>query len=65
MLAGLAIVILLIFAGLNSLAMLAVGLATAVAGLAAAYSFLSRRGMWRFSFPRGMWRWLSLAASRY
>ena len=51
-LAGLAIVILLVFAGLKSLAMLAVGVAAAVVSLAAAYVFLSRRGMWR---------WLSLA----
>jgi diacylglycerol kinase family enzyme len=51
-LAGLAIAILLIFAGLKSLAMLAVGLAAAVVSLAAAYFFLSRRGIWR---------WLSLA----
>ena len=51
-LAGLAIVILLVFAGLKSLAMVAVGLAAAVVGLAAAYFVLSRRGIWR---------WLSLA----
>ena len=51
-LAGLAIVIVLVFAGLKSLAMLAVGLAAAIVGLAAAYFFLSRRGIWR---------WLSLA----
>ena len=51
-LAGLAIVVLLAFAGLKSLAMLAAGLAAAVVGLAAAYFFLSRRGIWR---------WLSLA----
>ncbi|HXZ78059.1 MAG TPA: diacylglycerol kinase family protein [Streptosporangiaceae bacterium] len=51
-LAGLAIAILVIFAGLKSLAMLAVGLAAAVVSLAAAYIFLSRRGIWR---------WLSLA----
>ena len=51
-LAGLAVVILLVFAGLKSLAMVAVGLAAAVVSLAAAYVFLSRRGMWR---------WLSLA----
>ena len=47
-----AIVILLVFAGLRSLAMLAVGGAAAVVGLAAAYFFLSRRGLLR---------WLSLA----
>jgi diacylglycerol kinase family enzyme len=52
-LAGLAIAILLVFAGLKSLAMVAVGLAAAVVGLAAGYFFLSRRGIWR---------WLSLAA---
>jgi hypothetical protein len=51
-LAGAAIVILVVVAGLKSLAMLAVGLAAALAGLAAAYVFLSRRGLWR---------WLSLA----
>ena len=51
-LVGLAIVILLVFAGLKSLAMVAVGLAAAVVSLAAAYSFLSQRGIWR---------WLSLA----
>ena len=50
-LAGLAILI-LVFAGLKSLAMLAVGAAAAVVSLAAAYFFLSRRGIWR---------WLSLA----
>jgi diacylglycerol kinase family enzyme len=51
-LAGLAIVILLVFAGLKSLAMVGVGLTAAVVSLAAAYLFLSRRGIWR---------WLSLA----
>jgi diacylglycerol kinase family enzyme len=51
-LAGLAIVIVVVFAGLKSLAMLAVGLAAAVVSLAAAYVFLSRRGVWR---------WLALA----
>jgi diacylglycerol kinase family enzyme len=50
-LAGLAIVSLVVVAGLKSLAMLAVGLAAAVASLASAYVFLSRRGLWR---------WLSL-----
>jgi hypothetical protein len=54
-LAGLAIVILLVFAGLKSLAMVVVGLAAAVVGLAAAYFFLSRRSIWR---------WLSLAVFR-
>ena len=52
MLAGLAIVLLLVFAGLKSLAMLAVAVAAAVVSLAAAYVFLSRRGVLR---------WLSLA----
>ncbi len=51
-LAGAAIVILAVFAGLKSLSMLAVGLAAALVSLAAAYIFLSRRGIWR---------WLSLA----
>ena len=51
-LAGVAIVILLLFAGLRSLTMLAVGAAAAVVSLAAAFFFLSRRGIWR---------WLSLA----
>jgi len=50
-LAGLAIVSLVVVAGLKSLTMLAVGLAAAVASLASAYVFLSRRGLWR---------WLSL-----
>jgi hypothetical protein len=48
-LAGLAIAILVIFAGLKSLAMLAVGVAAAVVSLAAAYFFLSRRGIWRWT----------------
>jgi diacylglycerol kinase family enzyme len=47
-LAGLAIVILVIFAGLKSLAMLAVAVVAAVVGLAAAYVFLSRRGVLRW-----------------
>ena len=51
-LAGLAIVLLLVFAGLKSLAMLAVAVAAAVVSLAAVYVFLSRRGVLR---------WLSLA----
>jgi diacylglycerol kinase family enzyme len=51
-LAGLAIVSLVLVAGLKSLAMLAIGLVAAVVSLAAAYFFLSRRGLWR---------WLSLA----
>jgi len=50
-LAGLAIVILVVFGELKSLAMFAVGLAAAVVSVAAAYFFLSRRGMVR---------WLSL-----
>ena len=44
--------ILALFAGLRSLSMLAVGLAAAAVSLAAAFFFLSRRGIWR---------WLSLA----
>ena len=51
-LVAVAIVILVLFAGLRSLAMLAVGGAAAVVSLAAAYFFLARRGIWR---------WLSLA----
>ena len=51
-LAALAIVLLLVFAGLKSLAMLAVAVAAAAVSLAAAYVFLSRRGILR---------WLSLA----
>ena len=50
-LAGLAIVILVVFAELKSLAMFAVGLVAAVVSVAAAYFFLSRRGIAR---------WLSL-----
>jgi diacylglycerol kinase family enzyme len=50
-LAGVAIVILVVFAELKSLAMFAVGLAAAVVSVAAAYFFLSRRGIVR---------WLSL-----
>src|SRR5215469_11938279 len=52
-LAGLAVVVLLIFAGLRSIAMLGVGLGAAAVSLAAAYSALSHRGLWR---------WLSVAA---
>jgi diacylglycerol kinase family enzyme len=52
LLAGLAVVIVVVFAGLKSLPMLAVGLAGAAVTLAAAFVFLSRRGIWR---------WLSLA----
>jgi diacylglycerol kinase family enzyme len=51
LLAGLAIVSLVLVAGLKSFPMLAVGLAAAIVGLASAYVFLSRRGPWR---------WLSL-----
>src|SRR5690348_4269786 len=47
-LAGLAIVILLVFAGLKSLAMLAIAVAAAVVSLDAAYVFLSRRGVVRW-----------------
>src|SRR6516162_1759287 len=50
-LAGLAIVILVVFAELKSLAMFAVGLVAAVVSVAAAYFILSRRGIVR---------WLSL-----
>jgi diacylglycerol kinase family enzyme len=50
-LAAAAVVIAVVFAGLRSISMLAVGLAAAAVGLAAAYFFLSRRGLWR---------WLSL-----
>src|SRR5215469_16555230 len=52
-LAGLAVVILLVFAGLRSIAMLGVGLGAAAVSLAAAYWALSHRGLWR---------WLALAA---
>ena len=52
LLVDVAIVVLLLFAGLRSVAMLAVGLAAAVVSLAAAFLFLSRRGILR---------WLSLA----
>src|SRR5215469_3733407 len=51
-LAGLAIVIVVVFAGPKSLAMLGVGVAAAVVTLAAAYVFLARRGVLR---------WLALA----
>jgi len=51
-LAGLAIVLLVLFAGLKSLAMLAVAVVAAALSLAAAYVFLSRRGVLR---------WLALA----
>jgi diacylglycerol kinase family enzyme len=48
LLAGLAIVILVVFAELKSLIMFAVGLAGAVVSVAAAYFFLSRRGIVRW-----------------
>ncbi|MGH3304612.1 MAG: diacylglycerol/lipid kinase family protein, partial [Streptosporangiaceae bacterium] len=51
-LAGLAIVTLLVFAGLRSVVMAGVGVAAAAVSLAAAYWFLSHRGVLR---------WLSLA----
>ena len=47
-LAGVAVAILIAFAGLGSVAMLAVGLASAVVSLAAAYWFLAHRGLWRW-----------------
>src|SRR5262252_9612418 len=47
-LAGLAVVILVVFAGLRSFAMLAVALVGAVLTLTAAYFFLSRRGLLRW-----------------
>ena len=50
-LAFVAIVSLVAFAGLKSLAMLALGVAAAIVSAASAYFFLSRRGLWR---------WLSL-----
>jgi len=50
--AGLAVVVLLVFAGLRSIAMLGVGLGAAAVSLAAAYSALSHRAPWR---------WLALA----
>ena len=52
LLVGLAVVFVAVFAELKSLTMLAVGLVGAAVSLAAAYFFLSRRGVWR---------WLSLA----
>ena len=52
LLAGVAIVILVVFAGLKSVTMLAVGLTAAAVSLAAAFLFLSHRGIRR---------WLSLA----
>jgi diacylglycerol kinase family enzyme len=50
--AGLAVVIVVVFAGLKSVVMLAVGLGAAAVALAAVFFFLSRRGVRR---------WLSLA----
>ena len=47
-LAGLAIVVLLVFAGLRSIAMLGVGLGAATVSLSAAYLALSHRGLWRW-----------------
>jgi len=52
-LAALAVVVLLVFAGLRSIAMLGVGLGAAAVSLAAAYAALSHRRVWR---------WLALAA---
>jgi diacylglycerol kinase family enzyme len=52
LLVGLAVVFVAVFAELKSLTMLAVGLVGAAVTLAAAFFFLSRRGLWR---------WLSLA----
>ncbi len=51
--ATLAIVTLAVFARLRSIAMVAVGLGCAAVSVAAAFSFLSHRGVWR---------WLALAA---
>jgi len=48
LLAGAAIVILVVFAGLKSVAMLAVGLAAAAVSLAAAFLFLTQRGIRRW-----------------
>ena len=48
LLAGAAIVILVVFAGLKSVAMLAVGLAGAAVSLAAAFLFLTQRGIRRW-----------------
>jgi diacylglycerol kinase family enzyme len=52
LLLGLAVVFIVVFAGLKSLTLLAAGLAGAAVSLAAAFFFLARRGLWR---------WLSLA----
>ena len=48
---GLAVVLIVVFAGLKSFTFLAAALVGAVVSLAAAFFFLSRRGLWR---------WLSL-----
>jgi hypothetical protein len=45
---SLAVVILAAFAGMKSVAMLAVALGAVAAGLAGAFFFLSRRGVWRW-----------------
>ena len=47
-LVGLAVVFVAVFAELKSLTMLAVGLVGAAVSLAAAFFFLSRRGVWRW-----------------
>ncbi len=52
-LAGLAVVVVVVVAELRSIAMLALGVVAAVISLAAAYVFLSRRGLLR---------WLALVA---
>ena len=54
LLAGAAIVILVVFAGLKSVAMLAVGLAAAAVSLAAAFFFLSRRGICALAVAGGL-----------
>jgi diacylglycerol kinase family enzyme len=48
LLAGLALLILVVFAGLKGVAMLAVAIAAALVSLAAAYVFLARRGVFRW-----------------
>ncbi len=48
LLVGLAIATLLVFAGLRSIVMVGIGLAAAAVGLAAAYWFLSHRGVMRW-----------------
>src|SRR5215467_10867944 len=47
-LGALAVVVLLLFAGLRSIPMLGVALGAAAVSLAAAYSALSHRGLWRW-----------------